>query len=420
MKTLAGKGGCACGVALAVHIGSVAAAMAGQAVVSGAPTATAAAGAYDPLGVPLGGFLLFPSLTVTTTFDDNIRRTEDNALSDTIFTISPIVALRSQWAQHALNLTASADTFLYSKYTSENITPYDLSAGGRIDVLNSMRVFATAGFTQTYSGRSSVELPLDAAKPLPYKVATADVMLEYQPSQLGVQIGFGFQRYRYGSVELLSGEEVSWNDQNRDIVSPRARVYYQFQQGYAAFVETLYEEHSFELAVDRSGFDRSSSGYRVRGGVTALLGAIIQGQAFVGYLKQTYAEPLEDVTGFDFGATLDWPITPLTTLRLLASRTVNDTTINGVSGIDDKSVAFSVDHALLRNLVLRGNVGYLHSTFAGMSREDELIDAGAGVEYFLNRYLSLAGRYAFQKRTSNGGPQVYSDNLFSIAIRGHI
>jgi hypothetical protein len=420
MTTLTPRRVCARGVALAVYLGWVAGAIGGQAPIVRVPTATPVGPEYDPLGIPLGGFLLFPSLRATTTFDDNIRRTEDNTLSDTIFTFSPIVALRSDWAVHALNFTASSSTSLYTKYTSENVTTYDFVGDGRIDVRNDLRLSAQAGYGQLYLVRSSVELPSDAVKPLPYTVMSADVSMDYQPSQLRVQVGIGYERYRYGSVGLLSGGEVSWDDQNRDIISPHARVSYQFQENYAAYVETIFSKHDYELPLDRYGVDRSSKGYSLRGGISTLLGALIQGEAFVGYLRQNYSEPLEDVTGFDFGAIVDWPVTPLTTLRLRASRVVTDTTFQGVSGLDDKSVAFSVDHELLRNLVLRGNVGYLHSTFQGVAREDELFDAGVGAEYFLNRYLSLAGGYAFQKRTSNSGLQTYSVNLFSIAVRGHL
>jgi hypothetical protein len=415
LKTLAGKSILACGVALVLHVGSSTAAMAAQ-----APTSTSLGPDYDPLGVPLGGFRLFPSLTVATTFDDNIRRTEVNTVSDAIFRITPIIALRSLWAQHALNFTATSSTFLYSKYSSENITTYDINADGRVDVLSDLRLTGQVGVTRQYLLRSSVELPLDAANPLPYTIGRADASAEYQSAQFGVQVGVAFDQYRYGALAMLDGTETDWADQNHNVIGPHARVLYQFQDGYAAYVEAIYEKRDFEMAVDRYGFDRSSKGYRVRGGVTAMLTNLIQGEAFVGYLDQQYVAPLEDISGLDFGAALDWSLTPLTTLRLFAARAINDTTYAGVSGIDDRTINFSVDHSLLRNLVVRANVGYTNSNFEGSSRTDQTFNAGAGGEYFLNRYLSLALRYDFQKRDSNTGQQVFTNNLFSIAVRGHL
>jgi len=374
---------------------------------------------YAAIGVPLSSFLLFPSVTVTTTFDDNIKRTPTNNLTDTFFTFSPSVALRSQWARHALNVTASSDSLVYAKYSTENVTLYNFNADGRIDVFSSLRLTGLITFGQLYEFRASPELPTDAMKPLPYKRTRGDVSLEYQPAQLGVEIGLGFDRYRYGSVDTPSGQ-ISWADLNRDVISPHARAFYEFQSGYAAYIETIFEQRDFELDVDRSGLDRSSHGYRVRGGVEASLSNLIVGEVFVGYLDQQYPSPLEDVRGLDFGATLDWFITPLTTFHLLASRTVNDTTFVGVSGIDDQTIALSIDHGLLRNLILRGNIGYTDSQFRGGSRNDQVTDAGVGGQYLLNRYLSVAVRYAYQRRTSDVAGQGYTDNLFSIAVRGQL
>jgi hypothetical protein len=374
----------------------------------------------DGSGIPLGGFLLFPSFTFTTSFDDNIRRTDSNAISDTIFALSPVLALRSRWSQHALNLTASSDTLLYAKHPRENITPFNFAADGRLDVLRSLRILGEANFSQLYELRSSPELPTDAAEPLPYSRSHADVSVEYQPALLGVAVGIGFDRLRYGSVEILGAEDISWKDQNRDIVTPHARVFYEFLPRYQAYIEGIYETRDFELDFDRYGFHRSSHGYRVRGGLQALLGNLIQGEVFVGYLDQQYDAPLEDVGGLDFGATLDWSVTPLTTLHLLAARTVNDTTFAGVSGIDDQTIGLSVDHDLLRNLVLRARIAYTDSQYRGQSRKDGLTDAGLGVDYLLNQFMSVSARYTYQLRSSSDTGQGYSDNLFSVGITARL
>jgi hypothetical protein len=283
-----------------------------------------------------------------------------------------------------------------------------------------MRITAVATFAQLYEQRFSPELPTDAVELLPYKRTQAEVGIEYQPALLGIELAVGFARFRYGSVTTLSEGEVSWEDLNRDIIIPRARVSYEFQPGYAAYVEGVYEQREFDLAVDRSGLDRSSNGYRVRTGLATALTNLLLGEAFVGYLDQRYAEPLEDLSGFDFGASLTWSVTALTTVRLNAQRVINDTAIEGVSGLDDRTLAFSVDHELLRNLVLRSNLGYLHSRFQGVARADEVVDFGFGAEYFMSRYLSVSARYAHQRRTSDNEGQGFNDNLVSVAIRGQL
>jgi len=198
------------------------------------------------------------------------------------------------------------------------------------------------------------------------------------------------------------------------------RASYEFLPQYEAYIEARYEQRDFELAVDRSGFDRSSHGYRLRTGVEALLGNLIEGRIFVGYLSQQYVAPLEDVGGLDFGAALDWSVTPLTTLHLVAARTVNDTTFSGVSATDDQSVGFSIDHDLLRNLTLRANVSHTDIQFRGDSRSDKLTAGDIGADYVLNRHLTVGARYTREQRTSNAELQGFIDNTLRIGITGHI
>jgi hypothetical protein len=416
MTNTTGRWGRTCGAAFALYLGSTAATLCAET----ARGPTFGGPEYEALGVPLGGFVLFPSLTAATTFDNNIRRTQENTLSDTFFAFSPALALRSRWAQHALNLSASSDTLVYAKYSSENVTNYTFSADGRVDVRSSLRIIGLVSYAQLYLPRGSPELPSDATKPLPYSMTRSDVAVEYQPARLGIEFGVGFEGYRYDSLDTLGGPEFSWEDQNRDVIIPRARLFYEFSPGYAAYIEARHEERNFELPVDRSGFNRSSQGRRLRGGVEAQLGNLIQGDAFLGYLNQQYAAPLEDISGLDFGASLDWFVTPLTTLHLTAARLVNDTTFVQVSATDDQSIGIGIDHELLRNLILRGNVGFTRSDFRGAPRTDQLIDVAFGAEYLMNRFFSVAARYAYQQRTSDVAGQGYTDNLFSIAIRGQL
>src|SRR6185295_13884532 len=136
---------------------------------------------YDAQGIPLGSFRLFPALTFATSFDDNIDRKEINTLSDVFFTFSPAAVLRSQWSQHALNLSASSDTLVYSRYSTEDVTNYTFRGDGRLDVLRGFRILGDASYAQLHVVRSSPDLSANAESPLPYWQTHADVSAEYQP-----------------------------------------------------------------------------------------------------------------------------------------------------------------------------------------------------------------------------------------------
>src|SRR5690349_4121111 len=77
---------------------------------------------YDALGLPVGSFLLFPTFAAGASFDDNIFRNPGASASDTFWTFSPRLDLRSQWSQDLLQVYGQADGYAYDTHGSESRT----------------------------------------------------------------------------------------------------------------------------------------------------------------------------------------------------------------------------------------------------------------------------------------------------------
>jgi hypothetical protein len=88
---------------------------------------------YDPIGVPLGGFVAFPSITVSSEYNDNIFATDDNTEDDIITRLRPNVDLRSNWSRHLLGLTLGADLGFYADNTDENFQDFNVVGNGRYE-----------------------------------------------------------------------------------------------------------------------------------------------------------------------------------------------------------------------------------------------------------------------------------------------
>jgi uncharacterized protein (PEP-CTERM system associated) len=83
-------------------------------------------------------------------------------------------------------------------------------------------------------------------------------------------------------------------------------------------------------------------------------------------------------------------------------------------------VILEVNHELLRNVLLNGNVGYIRDDFEGVDRTDNTLRAGAGVSYLLNRHLSLDAKYDFSTRDSDENDEEYTRNRFLVGITGKL
>ena len=379
--------------------------------------------AYDAKGIPLGGFRLFPSLGVAGSYDDNIYRLP-GAVSDYFLTLSPAVRLASEWGRHDIEIFADADHFIYSSQKGEDLTDWTTGGKGRLDISHAATLLADASFGEYHELWSAPDAESFQAAPNRYYQAHVTASLTYQPSQLGVSAGGSFDRYDWTSTPRIGGGLLDNSDRNEDKLEGYLRLFYEFSPGYAAFVRATFNDHKFDLALDRSGMDRSSHGYRYDGGMNLLISHLVRGEVYVGYLKQDFAtgtsSPLTDVSGFDYGAQLDWFVSPVLTVHLGGNRQLADTTFAGISVEDDKRVDLSADYELLRDLIVEARASAVATKYTGSSLSDMFYGAGVKVEYLINRYAAAHVEYGFEHRSSNRTLADYRDNTISIGLTFHV
>src|SRR5262249_48963538 len=118
----------------------------------------------------------------------------------------------------------------------------------------------------------------------------------------------------------------------------------------------------------------------------------------------------KDINAVDYGAKLTWYATPLMTFHLTASRSFNDTTIDGASSTDDQSFGASLDYELLRDFIVQTSVNYLDSKFEGIKRDDKYLSAAFNAKWLINRYMNASVSYVYTDRNSSVPGQDFTDN----------
>lgn len=377
---------------------------------------------YDPQGLPLGGFQLYPSLTFNAAYDDNVLRTRSDHQSDFVFAVTPAVNLRSEWVRHYLALRASATDYRLARLSSENRTEWNVAAGGRLDVLTGFNVTGAVSHDATFEPRTSRDQS-GAAKPTPYALSQARAAISYTPFRFGMQLGMAYQRYDYGHTELVpefGGGERNNDDRDRNVYGMYTTAIYEFAPGYGVFVRPAFEKRVYDMQSGRAA-GRNSTGYRVDSGINLLLTRLVVGEAYLGFLQYDFEGPaFEDLSGIDYGAQLRWYPTELVTVHLNASRTPTATTLPGAAVADDRLVEIGADYELLRNVILQAGLAYTSTQFDGIAREDEDFIARFGVAYLLNPSLAANFRIERSTRASSESGQGFVDNIFSIALTGRL
>ncbi len=379
--------------------------------------------AYDAKGVPMGGFRLFPTLDVSANYDDNVFK-RPAAESDWFFTISPALRLKSQWGRHFLEVYSGLNYYNYTSFSDENLADWRMGADGRIDISRAANLSVNGYYGQLHELWSAPNVTGFQKAPNRYFQAHTDITGVYQPNRLGFAVGASFDNYNWTTTPRIGGGLLYNDDRDQNEYQGYFKVYYDFSPGYSGFVKASYDERDFDMFYDRSGLHRSSHGYRIDGGVDLQISHLLAGEIFVGYLQQSFAQnvplPLKNVSGFDYGVQLDWYATPVLTVHLSGTRTLDDVTLSGVSVADNKTVMLSADYELRPNIIVQARAGYTDSTYIGSTRNDTYPTAGVGVMYLVNRYWSLDFNYNYSKRSTDIAAFEYTDNTLSLGLKLHL
>lgn len=372
---------------------------------------------YDPLGVRLGGFFLYPKAELSEAYRDNIYYSDGNEESDFITVLSPSLLLKSNWNNHALNFFAGADIGRYIDNSDENYEDFRAGFDGRVDIDRSANVTGGFQFAEKHESRSSPDSPSSAAEPATYAEYGPQVAITKRFNRLSMRLGGDLAVLDFDDVTANNGSILNQDDRDRMETEGSFRLGYEIMPQYEAFVRTAVNDRDYDDSVDDNNVNRDSQGWEVMGGVALDLGGVTYGNVFVGYMSQDFDDPtLQSVNGIGFGGDITWNPTQLTTAKFAIARTVEETTLSGAAGALSTQFRAGVDHELLRNVILSANAEYENNDYEGISRDDDIISVGGGGDYLLNRHVRLRLNYTYQTRDSSVSGADYDTNTIFLRL----
>ena len=373
---------------------------------------------YDPVGVHVGSFMVFPQARIKESYDDNIYAASTGEKDDFITTLGASVSANSTWSRHALSLSGSVSQALYSDHSDENRLDWNVGGTGRLDITGQTSLDASARYARLHEDRSDPNSPLTANEPVEYDLFNATATFNQRFNRLGFEIGGEFRDYDYKNATSNTGTFILQDNRDRKEYLERARVAYFVSPDTNVFVEGNIDQRRYDNVYT---LDRDSDGWAALVGSEFKLTRLAQGEVYVGYQERDYkASTLGSTQGLTYGANIDWFVTPLTTVKLTADSRVEETTVGTASGYDNQRVALGVDHELLRNLILRGRVSFANNDFNDNPRNDDIIGAGASVLYLLNRNFDVGLAYDYTNRDSNVTGFDYTRNIVALTLTGKL
>lgn len=380
---------------------------------------------YQAAGLHAGGFMIYPKLTASATYDDNIYALEHHAVGDEVFSLVPEIDLQSTWSRNAIAAYVRAQQDLYVKYTSENSTQYGAGVSGKFQfgetdltggvdyghyVLPRTAANNVSASNPTISGISKHRIP--------YDYTALHAQLAHTFNRLRLAARADYQIYDYQNGETASGGTVFEKDQNHKVGTYSGKAEYAVSPDTAFFVYGAYNNRQYDLNPPLVAFTRNSDGYDVGGGINFDITHLVRGEVQLGYMDQTYRSLLfKPISGLSAKGQVEWFPSQLTTVTVTALRSVGDSGIIGSAGFLTTNGAIQVDHELMRNVILTANATYGHDEYSGIDRTDDHWGAGASANWLLNRRVGLTFTYSYLNQRSYGasrGPS-FGDNRLTVA-----
>ena len=360
----------------------------------------------DPFGAVgdyAGSFLIKSAVELRGGYSTNPGRTVVPKGSPFYVVVPEFLAV-SDWERHALvadlrgSFTGYTNTFppvdgvVSSAPTNLNRPDFTGHVDGRLDVTHDFRLLAQTRLLVATDNPGSPNVQAGLAKYPVYATFGGTFGVDQNFNRLQLSAGATIDRTVYQNSLLTDGTVTSNDDRNYNQFGGLGRVSYDLMPGLKPFGEIVGNSRSHDLLVDRNGYQRNSNGGSVRAGTSFEFSRLLTGEVAVGWAARTYEDPrLLPLQGLLTSASLVWTATPLTTVKFIATTSIDETTVAGVSGVLTHLYTAEVDHDFRRWLTGIGRFTWGTQKYEGDLRFDRIYSLSGELIYKMNRSLWVTG-----------------------------
>lgn len=372
---------------------------------------------YDPVGIRIGSFVMFPELESNGAWMSNVLRSQKPE-SDFAFEARPSARIVSDWKRHALEVRGASTLSFYNELDSEDERGWLIEARGRLDLTRRTNVQAFAAHEVSQESRSAIDAST-AGDRATLTQDRAGVTLNHRFNRLSLQLRGSVTDYQYGDVETGGGVTQSNEDRNYTETKEAVRATWELKPTLSPFAEVEVNQRRYDTVAVSDGIGRDSDGERYRVGLAfGNTGKILRGEVALGYgVQRPLDDRLSEIDGVLVDANLVWRPSELTSVAFNARSDVSETTTTLSGGVMTRSAGVEARHAFRTHLIGTAGLTWTNQNYSGMPTLENELRFDAGVEYFLSREASLFGRYRHTNLDSNSPGASYDSDEIRLGMK---
>jgi hypothetical protein len=374
--------------------------------------------AFDPLGMRVDNVMIRPLLNFSLGYDDNIFASPAHQGGWQIST-SPSVLIGTENSIGSVGAYFSADDVRYPGQPSQNRTDGSAFLGTTFNIGRD-KLTLGGGYLARHEDRTGLDaLPSD--RPVAFTVANVRVSYATEFGRITATPSVELNRWRFDNT-TISGVPVSEASRDRTTAQIGLTLRYNWMAArdlllVTRVLDTHYDHPAPGVPSNNSmswqglfGVDYDDDTvwrYRVLGGVQ--------------YRRPESSAVAAQTTGIA-EAEISWSPSGLTTIRATAIRGIEDAAQTGLFSYTYTSAQLSVDHELLRNVLLNASATARQASFNQTGGQQFGFALGAGATWLINRNLRMSLTYDFADVRNSHLPAGtvagdYTRNLTLLTVR---
>ena len=371
---------------------------------------------FDPLGIRLGSFRLDGAVEAGGGYDSNVYGRPRNVKSSAYATEAGVLSINSDWTEHAMGASASTQSRQFLTRSALDWTDYNVGGFGRYDLSADTKVELRYRHYREHLDVYNFDVQTAGiVQPVPYDSDEVAVTGTTRFNRFGLLATGVYRTYRFEDV-FIGGVRNKVSQQSFNSAIGAVGGSYAIADGRYVTAVMRFQDISYTNSIS-SG--RDSFTYEALIGFQYDFDGVWQGRAAVGWRHRDYRSPnIKPLEGLAAEGSLTWQPTRLTTVTASVSRTIEESIRANAVSYTRTQGGMRVDHELLRNVIIMGDVRLDNRTYQAPSQSATDLVFTVGPRWLINRNLSLSASYSYARRIqASGGIQEYDRNVLELRLR---
>ena len=363
--------------------------------------------AQQGAGVPVGSMQFYPSVRVGIGHDDNLTLTNANEIDSGFALIGPVFSLIGEGDKARAEFTYEGEYVDYWDSSADNYDDHRLFHATDLVFTDRWRAGFNLEYLSKHDGRGSTDLAV-SNEPDEWESYGASAKVRYGADSAKGRIE---GEVSYVDKEYTNNRAVTVT-QDKDDTKGRGTFFWRVGGRTDAILEAIVTDIDYTLATSLQ--DNTVTTYNA--GVQWEATGKTTGSVRLGYTEKDFDSNLvPDYDTFSWDIEVDWNPKTYSTVKLVTSRTIEDSTGVG-SSIDKATYGAAWKHNWRDRFSTTLQGGYEDLDYNSSPRQDDYYLMGLRGDYEMRRWLNIGLSWQYRDNDSNLDANDYEQNLFLLEL----